>query len=443
VPGSFNGKKGMIMSEYAQEEAISICRDLIRIDTTNRDGSGEEREAAEYVAEKLEDVGLKCDIFEPEQGRTSVVTRIDGTNPSANALLLHGHLDVVPADPSGWDVHPFSGEIRDNFLWGRGAIDMKNMDAVIISVVRDLLRSGRRPERDLVLAFVADEEAGGTLGAKWLVETRPDLFDGCTDAIGEVGGFSYSVSPTKTAYLVETAQKGMAWMHLTATGRSGHGSAARTDNPITKLAEAIARVANHTFPVVITPTMVRFFEEMGITVDPDHPSSSLSKLGPISGLIESAIRDTANATAIVGGDKINVIPARAKAKIDGRFLPGRQQDFLSEIDELLGPDIEREWFVFNEAIETDPSAALFKDIEEALRVEDPSAHVVPYLLSAGTDAKYFARLGMRCFGFCPLQLPVDLDFWSMFHGVNERIPLDTLRFAVRVMARLLGGGSPD
>jgi acetylornithine deacetylase/succinyl-diaminopimelate desuccinylase-like protein len=433
----------MIMFENAQEEAIAICRDLIRIDTTNRDGSGEERKAAEYVAEKLEDVGLKCDMFEPERGRTSVVTRIEGTNRERSALLLHGHLDVVPADPTGWDVSPFSGEIRDNFLWGRGAVDMKNMDAVIISVVRDLLLSGRRPERDLVLAFVADEEAGGTLGARWLVENRPDLFEGCTEAIGEVGGFSYSASPTKTVYLVETAQKGMAWMYLTSEGSPGHGSSARTDNPITKLAEAIARVASHTFPVVITPTMARFFEEMGIEIDLSCPSLSLSKLGPLSGLIESAIRDTANVTAIASGDKINVIPAKATAKIDGRFLPGREQDFLAEIDALLGPDITRDWFVFNEAIETDPSAALLNDIETSLRIEDPGAHVVPYLLSAGTDAKYFARLDdMRaCFGFCPLRLPADLDFWSMFHGVNERIPLDALRFAVRVMATFLGSAA--
>jgi acetylornithine deacetylase/succinyl-diaminopimelate desuccinylase-like protein len=427
------------MFESAQDEVIEICRDLIRIDTTNRDGSGREREAAEYVAEKLEDVGLECTLFEPEAGRTSLVTRIEGTEVTRGALLLHGHLDVVPADPAGWDVDPFSGEIRDNLLWGRGAVDMKNMDAVIISVVRELLRSGRRPERDLVLAFVADEEAGGTLGARWLVENRPDLFEGCTDAIGEVGGFSYSVSPTETVYLVETAEKGMAWMHLTARGIARHGSAAQTINPITKLAEAIARIANHTFPVRITPTMASFFDEMGIKVDVDHPSLSLSKLGPISGLVESAIRDTANATAIVGGDKINVIPSTATAKIDGRFLPGRREEFLAEIDELLGPDIQREWFVFSDALETDPSAELISEMERSLRALDSGARAVPYLLSAGTDAKHFAHLGMRCFGFCPLRLPANLDFWSMFHGVNERIPLDALQFSVRVMARLLGG----
>lgn len=429
------------MFEDAQNEVIEICRDLIRIDTTNRDGSGEERVAADYVAAKLDDVGLECSLFEPERGRTSVVSRIEGNGSMRGALLLHGHLDVVPADPAGWDVDPFSGEIRDNLLWGRGAVDMKNMDAVILAIVREMLRSGRRPQRDLVLAFVADEEAGGTLGAQWLVENRPDLFEGCTEAVGEVGGFSYSVSPTDTVYLVETAQKGMAWMHLTAEGRAGHGSAARTINPITRLAEAIARIANHNFPVIITPTMERFFGEMGMKVDADDPSMVLSKLGPISGLIESAIRDTANTTAIAGGDKINVIPATATAKIDGRFLPGRQREFLAELDELLGPDIQREWFMFNEALETDPSTEFVNEIERALRVEDAHARAVPYLLSAGTDAKHFARLGMRCFGFCPLRLPSDLDFWSMFHGVNERIPLDALQFAVRVMAVLLCGSS--
>ena len=427
------------MSDTAQDEAISICQDLIRIDSTNRDGSGNERKAAEYVAEKLEAVGLTCSIFEPEHRRTSVVTRIEGSNPELGALLLHGHLDVVPADPTGWEVDPFSGEIRDDYLWGRGAIDMKNMDAVIIAVAREFSRSGRPPARNLVLAFVADEEAGGTLGARWLVENKPELFDGCTDAIGEVGGFSFSLSPTKTAYLVETAEKGMAWMNLSASGRAGHGSAALTVNPISILAEAVTRIANHTFPTVITPTMARFFERVGIDVEFKDGLSDLDKLGPISGLIESAIRDTANPTVISSGEKINVIPATATAKLDCRFLPGRQEQFLNEIDALLGPEIHKEWVLFNEPMETDLSGTLLDEIGAALSSEDPRALAVPYLLPAGTDAKYFSRLGIRCFGFCPLRLPVDLDFWSLFHGVNERIPLDALRFSVQVMSTLLTG----
>ena len=427
------------MSDNAQDEVIAICRDMIRIDSTNRDGSGNERQAAEYVIGKLEDVGLSCSVFEPEERRTSVITRIEGANPALGALLLHGHLDVVPADPAGWEVDPFSGEIRDGYLWGRGAVDMKNMDAVILAVVRDLLRTGRRPARDVVLAFLADEEAGGTLGARWLVENKPELFDGCTDAIGEVGGFSHPLSSGKTAYLVETAEKGMAWMNLTVNGRAGHGSAAQTVNPISMLAETITRITSHTFPDMITPTMARFFEKIGIDLEVATDSLELSRLGSIAGLIESAIRDTANPTVIAGGEKVNVIPATASAKIDGRFLPGRQEQFLKEIDALLGPEVVKEWLVFNEPIETDLSGTLFDEIEEALRSHDPSAIAVPYLLPAGTDAKYFSRMGMRCFGFCPLRLPPDMDFWSMFHGVNERIPLDALRFAVQVMSTLLTG----
>jgi acetylornithine deacetylase/succinyl-diaminopimelate desuccinylase-like protein len=427
------------MLEDAQNEVVTICRDLIRIDTTNWDGRGSERPAAEYVADMLAEVGISCTWLEPEEGRTSLVARISGTNPARGALLLHGHLDVVPADTDGWECDPFSGEIKDGFLWGRGAVDMKNMDAVIISVVRELLRSGRQPERDIVLAFVADEEAGGTLGARWLVDNRPDLLEGCTDAIGEVGGFSYPLPSGETAYLVETAQKGMAWMSITAEGRAGHGSAAHTDNPITKLAEAISRINNHVFPVLITPTMAQFFKQLGIEIDPARPPASLQELGSITGLIESAIRDTANPTEILGGNKVNVIPAVATAKIDGRFLPGRQEEFVAEIIALLGPDIRREWIVFNEALESDLSAQLFGEIEASLRMEDPAARAVPYLLSAGTDAKYFSRLGINCFGFCPLRLPPELDFWSMFHGVNERVPLGALRFAVRVMHSLLTG----
>jgi acetylornithine deacetylase/succinyl-diaminopimelate desuccinylase-like protein len=231
----------------------------------------------------------------------------------------------------------------------------------------------------------------------------------------------------------------MAWMSITAEGRAGHGSAAQADNPITKIANAISRINSHTFPVLITPTMAQFFEELGIEIDPACLSASLSKLGSISGLIESAIRDTANPTVILGGNKVNMIPPVATAKIDGRFLPGREQEFVAEIDALLGRDIRREWIVFNEALESDLSTELFREIDASLRTEDPGARAVPYLLPAGTDAKYFSRLGINCFGFCPLRLPADLDFWSMFHGVNERIPLDALRFAVRVMSRLLTG----
>ncbi|WP_240759030.1 M20/M25/M40 family metallo-hydrolase, partial [Phytoactinopolyspora endophytica] len=208
-------------------EVVDLCRDLIRIDTSNfGDGSGPgERSAAEYVAEQLDEIGLDTTVFESEPGRTSVVTRIDGADPSrTDALLIHGHLDVVPANAADWTHDPFSGEIADGCVWGRGAVDMKDMDAMVLSVIRDRVRAGRLPGRPVVLAFLADEEAGGKLGAHWAVDHHAELFDGVTEAIGEVGGFSLTVRDDLRLYLIETAQKGIAWMRLTVDGTAGHGS---------------------------------------------------------------------------------------------------------------------------------------------------------------------------------------------------------------------------
>ncbi|MDX6200648.1 MAG: hypothetical protein QOJ83_148, partial [Frankiales bacterium] len=231
----------------AEDEVVEICRDLIRIDSSNP--TSNERQAAEYVAGKLAEVGLVPEIIESAPGRASVITRMEGADPSRAALLIHGHLDVVPAVPSEWSVDPFGGEIVDDMLWGRGAVDMKDMDAMILSVVRNLARTGQKPPRDVVLAFLADEEAGGGKGAHYLVDNRPDLFEGCTEAVSEVGGFSVTVAENQRLYLIQTAEKGMAWMRLTARGRAGHGSFINDDNAVTALAEAVTRIGRHTFPL--------------------------------------------------------------------------------------------------------------------------------------------------------------------------------------------------
>lgn len=426
----------------AQDEAVELCGDLIRIDTTNEgDGRGRERAAAEYVAGALSEVGLDCTLLESEPGRASVVTRVEGADPSRGALLIHGHLDVVPAYPAEWQVHPFAGEVRDGCLWGRGAVDMKGMDAMTLAVVRDLLRSGRTPPRDLVLAFVADEEAGGVLGARWLVDHHPELFEGCTEAIGEVGGFSYTVSDDLRLYLIETAQKGSVSLRLTAEGRAGHGSMATEDNAVTALCEAVARLGRHTFPVQITTTARAFLDVMGdalgTTLDVDDLDSMTGKLGPITRMIGATVRNTANPTQLKAGYKVNVIPGVATAHVDGRFLPGQEKAFVREIDELIGPEVRRDWEVFNPAVETSFDGALVDAMGAALRAEDPGAGTVPYLQPGGTDAKWFSRLGIRCFGFSPLRLPPDFDFAGMFHGVDERVPVEALRFGVRVLDRFL------
>ncbi|MDX6287191.1 MAG: hypothetical protein QOG53_2676 [Frankiales bacterium] len=431
------------MSSAAEDEVVDLCRDLIRIDTSNfGDSSGPgERLAAEYVAEKLSDVGLETQIFESEPGRASVVTRVTGADSSRPPMLIHGHLDVVPAEKSDWQVDPFAGEIRDDMLWGRGAVDMKDMDAMILAVIRDQVRSGRKPARDLVIAFVADEEAGGGLGASWLVDNHPEFFADCTEGISEVGGFSITITPDLRLYPIETAQKGMAWLRLIAHGTAGHGSMINTDNAVTRLAEAVARIGNHDFPMRMTDTVRAFLTELadalGIELDLDDPEATVAKLGSLAKIIGATLRNTANPSMLKAGYKVNVIPGTAEAVIDGRFLPGYEEEFLAEIEALLGPDVTYEMTHRDVALETPFAGPLVEAMSAALIAEDPHGRPVPYCLSGGTDAKSFSRLGVVGYGFSPLQLPAELDFAGMFHGVDERVPLDALRFGCRVLDRFL------
>ncbi len=427
----------------AELEVAQLCSELIRIDSTNRgNGEGHERHAAEYVAGRLAEVGVESELFESAPGRTSVVARIEGADPSRDAMLIHGHLDVVPADAADWQKHPFSGEIADDgCVWGRGAVDMKDMDAMTLAVVRERMRSGRKPPRDIVLAFVADEEAGGAFGARWLVENKPEMFEGCTEAISEVGGFSYTLDNGRRLYLIETAQKGIAWMKLTVTGRAGHGSMTAADNAVTELCEAVARLGRHEFPVRLSKTVRRFLEEIadatGIEFDPDDPEAAVARLGAIGRLVGATLRDTANPTQLQAGYKVNVIPGQATAYVDGRFLPGSQEEFEQTVATVLGPRVQREWVWHDQALETTFDGALIDAMSAAIRAEDPDGRPIPYMLSGGTDGKSFARLGMRIFGFSPLRLPKDLDFTGMFHGVDERVPVDGLTFGVRVLDRFL------
>lgn len=426
----------------ADDEVVTICRDLIRIDTTNPgDHSGPgERRAAEHVAALLSGAGLEPRILESHPGRASVVARMAGEDPSRAALLIHGHLDVVPANAADWQVHPFSGEIAGGCIWGRGAVDMKDMDAMILAVVRKRLREGRRPPRDVVLAFTADEEAGSLWGARWLADNHPDVFEGVTEAIGEVGGYSATIGGRRL-YLVQTAERGMAWMRLTAKGTAGHGAMVHADNAVTELAEAVTRIGRHEWPIRLTPPVRAFLEEaaaaLGVEFTPDNPDTVLDKLGPISRIIRAVTRNTVNPTRLTAGYKVNVIPQQAVAEIDGRFLPGYEEEFLAQIDRLLGPGVSREFIHHDIALETTADGDLYAAMAAALLTEDPAARIVPYCMFGGTDGKSFSRLGIRCFGFAPLKLPSDLDFSGMFHGIDERVPVDALRFGVRVLDAFL------
>jgi acetylornithine deacetylase/succinyl-diaminopimelate desuccinylase-like protein len=422
----------------AQDEVVELCRDLIRFDTSNP--TSNERAAAEHVATLLSDVGLDPKLVESEPGRASVLARVEGADQSRPALLIHGHLDVVPADAADWGVPPFAGEIRDGCLWGRGAVDMKDMDAMTLAVIRDRLRTGRRPPRDLVLAFVADEEAGGVYGARFLVDRHRDYFDGVSEAISEVGGFSVTVGGTRL-YPIETAEKGIAWLRLSATGRAGHGSMLHDDNAVTRVAAAVARIGGHRFPVQVHPTVEVFLraaaEAAGRGYDPAHLDELCAELGSAGRMIGATLRHTANPSMLDAGYKANVIPQTAHAVVDGRFLPGGEEDFLAVIDELAGPGVSREFIHRDIAYETTFDGALIDAMVSAIAAEDPEGRPVPFIVSGGTDAKSFSTLGIRCVGFSPLRLPAELDFAGMFHGVDERVPLDALKFGVRVLDRFL------
>ncbi|XVS68222.1 M20/M25/M40 family metallo-hydrolase [Actinosynnema sp. CA-299493] len=428
----------------AQDEVVSLTSELIRIDTTNTGDPATvvgERAAAEWVAEKLGEVGYETTYVESgAKGRGNVIARLAGADPSRGALLVHGHLDVVPADASEWSVHPFSGAVQDGYVWGRGAVDMKDMVAMTLAVARRFKRDGVVPPRDIVFAFLADEEAGGQFGAKWLVDNRPELFEGVTEAISEVGGFSITLKDDVRAYLVETAEKGIRWLKLRVRGTAGHGSMIHHDNAVAKLAAAVTKLGQHRFPVILTPSVREFLagvsEITGLDFPEDDLEGSIGKLGALSRMIGATLRDTANPTMLSAGYKANVIPSVAEATVDCRILPGREEAFDRELAELLGPDVEREWLGLP-PVETTFDGALVDAMTASITAEDPGARVLPYMLSGGTDAKSFQELGIRNFGFAPLKLPADLDFSGLFHGVDERVPVDALRFGVRVLDRFL------
>jgi acetylornithine deacetylase/succinyl-diaminopimelate desuccinylase-like protein len=433
------------------DEVVDLVSRLIRFDTSNTgDASTTKGEAqcAQWVAGQLEEVGYQTEYLEAgAPGRANVFARLPGADPNRGALLVHGHLDVVPAEAADWSVHPFSGAVGDGFVWGRGAVDMKDMIGMMIAVARHFKREGVVPPRELVFAFVSDEEHGGKYGAQWLVDHRPDLFDRVTEAIGEVGGFSLTVprrdGGERRLYLIETAEKSVMWMRLSARGRAGHGSMVHDDNAVTRVAEAVARLGRHQFPLVLTDPVAEFLaavsEETGHAFDVDLPDleGAIAKLGPIARIVGATLRDTANPTMLKAGYKANVIPATAEAVVDCRVLPGRQAAFEREVDELIGPDVSREWIRALPSYETSFDGDLVDAMNAALLAVDPEARIVPYMMSGGTDAKAFKRLGIRCFGFVPLRLPHDLDFASLFHGVDERVPVDALKFGTRVLQHFL------
>lgn len=434
----------VIDTSAAESEVAELVSQLIQIDSSNF-GNNESRgegAVAEYCAAQLAEVGIQSERFTTTDGhREGVFARIPGRDPSRPKLLVHGHIDVVPANETTWEQPAFGGVIEDDVVWGRGAVDMKDMDGMMLSTVRNWARQGIQPDRDIVLLFVPDEEAGGTHGSHWLVENRPDIFEGVTEAIGEVGAFSYNLTDDLRIYPIQIAEKGMAWLRLKAEGLAGHGSLLQDDNAVARLCEAAARLGTHRFPVQLTPAAKQFIEQVeeltGIPIDLDDPNDAVQKLGSIGRVIGATVRNTANLTMVDAGYKENVVPSEASAVIDGRFLPGHQDQFIAQVEEILGDGISWEYIHEDIAVETSFDGPMVDLMASVLRGEDPQAITVPYLMSGGTDAKAFSSLGINCYGFSPLQLPSELDFFGMFHAVNERVPVSSLQFGVRTLDRFL------
>jgi acetylornithine deacetylase/succinyl-diaminopimelate desuccinylase-like protein len=445
------------------DACVQHLRGLIRIPSVNppgggpdvaagRDPRGGETAAARYCAEVLSGDGIEAEVIELTEGRGSVFARLRANGPATDPpLILLSHIDVVPVDAESWTRDPFGGELVDGVVWGRGAVDMKNMVAMELGVMLALKRSGAELRRDVIFAAVADEEAGGEHGARGLVEQRPELFhdgDGrpAAAAINEVGGYSMTIGDHRF-YTVQVAEKGIAWTRVRTTGTPGHGSMPHPDNAAIKLANAVAAIATDqaTRPMRIIPVVADFLAGIGLgniaelaERDPDAASAALERAVDDPVLrrsIDAMLRDTVTPNVLHAGKKVNVIPGAGEAEIDVRTLPGTDQAaLLAHLQEVVGNDATVESVVSLPAVEWPADAEIVGLMHQALRAADPEATSVPMMITPGTDAKALAQIDIPCYGFAPLRLDPDVPFLSVFHGHDERIPVSALAFGLPVLA---------
>lgn len=425
-----------------EADVVTLCQELIRIPSVNYgEGKGDEKAVAEYVAAKLAEVGIQSKFYESAPNRVSVVARIEGVDASRPGLVINGHLDVVPANSADWSVDPFSGLIKDGCIWGRGAVDMKNMDAMMLAVFRLWARHNYKPSRTMVIVFFADEEAGGIYGSRWMAENHPEVFAGCSETVSEVGGFSLTLTSGKRVYVIETSQKGIEWMKLTASGVASHGSVINEQNAVTRLADAVAKIGNYKWPQRITKTNEIFFKKIaelsGKTYDPSDLKPLLDEVGTMSKMIGATLNNTSNPSMLEAGYKANVIPQSASAVVDGRTLPGYEAELMQTVKSLVGEHVSVESLVSDIPLEVEFGGPLVDAMIAAINSEDPEGIAIPYLLSGGTDNKALAKLGILGYGFSPLKLPADLDFVGLFHGIDERVPIDSLQFGARTLHHFL------
>mgnify|MGYP006374746599 CR=1 FL=1 len=416
-----------------------LCAYRIRFDTSNF-GAGEcagEGPLAEEIARLLRGAGYAPDIYARDPHRASTAIRVPGIDPSLPGILVHGHLDVVPAEPEQWDVPPFEGRIADGYVYGRGAVDMKGMVASMLWTLFEWARTGIRPQRDVLFLFVADEEDTGAWGAGWLVDTHPELFRGIGAAIGESGGTATSLKAANgrevTLFPVAVGERGTLHMLLRAEGQSGHGSRPTPDSAISRLLAAASRIHSHRWPLELGDTVREYITgtnaALGYRVDLSDEAgvdAAITNMGEAGEVARVTIRCSAATTVLRAGYKVNVIPGTAEAEVDVRCLPGTYQSTLATMEELIGPDVS--YTLKNPGLPTNfsSSSPWFVGIRDAIVRGDPDAAVVPYCMGGGTDAKHFSRLGIECFGFSPLTLDAKGRRPDGVHSVNERVPVESI-----------------
>ncbi len=434
----------------ATAEALAHFKELLRIDTTNPPGN--ERAATDYLARVLDREGIPYQVVESEPTRASLVARLAGSGAKA-PLMLNGHLDVVPVERDRWDHDPFGAEEHDGCIWGRGAVDMKNMVAMSLMTLVLLKRAGVKLERDLVFAAVADEEAGSRHGAQFLVEKHPDLVR-AEYVLNEIGAYTL-YQGEGVFYPIQVAEKGICWFELTAQGTAGHGSMPRPDNAVVRIARAVEALGTVRLPFHAVPVVESFFRGLAARAPaiarkavPALTRPALARLlvrltrlqDPEQAIaVEALLRNTASPTVLSGGQKLNVIPSTASVLVDGRMLPGQTVDaFLAEVQRVVGDDLKVRVLEQHEGTVFRTDTPLYEAIGRAIGTHHPGAVAVPFMIPGFTDSHAYARLGATCYGFSPVKMPKGLSYTSLYHGHNERIPIEGFAWGLRLLVDLVG-----
>jgi acetylornithine deacetylase/succinyl-diaminopimelate desuccinylase-like protein len=413
----------MTISWHAfQEEALDCLRALIRLDTTNPPGN--ERIAADYIADALGAHGVDSVIREGAPTRGNIVARYPGSDSSKGALLLSSHTDVVPVERSGWTREPFSGEIFDGCVWGRGSIDMKSKCAMDLVLMTAMKRAGAKPDRDVIMAAVADEEAGSDYGAKFLVERHPELVRAAY-VLNEVGGFTIHFG-NRRFYPIQIAEKGYVTIKMKVTAMPGHGSMPRPDTAISRISELITKIVKTPMRTNISPFMRKTLAELGVPADTPGP------------LFQPMLANTVSPTILRAGYKDNVIPGEASIVLDGRTLPGEDpESIMAELRGIVGPEPTFELIKTAPPAETSPDTPLFELIKSTIEAADAGSRAIPWMIPGATDNKFYSRLGAACYGFSPVRLEPHMPFGSLYHGNDERLPIEGFYWGLKVYAEVV------